>query len=164
LSDEMIGETVRRFAQTTDGCTWLFELAGGAMTDFTNSCLAQSTREAAFTVVAFHKWPSFGGDEDCIRTGEEWITEVMEPNSAGGPLPCFAERCERISRVIGTYGRDNFVRLCELKAKYDPDGMFRHCLWPLDGDGKPVTSVDAQGLERTFDALPRARPKVLKDV
>lgn len=126
------------------------------MADFTEGCISAKTREAAFTVVAFHKWPSFGGDEDCIKTGEAWIQDVMGPIAAGGPLPSFAERCEKLPRVIATYGEENFARLCKLKKEYDPTGLFRHTLWPLKKDGSPVTSVDDEGMNKPFEEFPRA--------
>ncbi|EJT97046.1 hypothetical protein DACRYDRAFT_102705 [Dacryopinax primogenitus] len=157
LGDDVISETVRRFAETTDGCTWLFELAGGVLPDLSEGCISQATREAAFTVVAFHKWPSFGGDEDCIKTGEAWIQDVMGPIASGGPLPSFAERCEKLARITATYGEENFTRLCRLKQEYDSTGLFRHTLWPLRKDGRPVMDPSDEGLDRPFEEFPRAR-------
>ncbi|KZO92326.1 hypothetical protein CALVIDRAFT_466383, partial [Calocera viscosa TUFC12733] len=143
LGDDVIRETTRRFAETTDGCTWLFELAGGVLADFDEGgCISPATREAAFTVVAFHKWPSFGGDEDCIKAGEAWIQDVMGPIASGGPLPSFAERCEKLARITATYGKENFARLCQLKQQYDSTGLFRHSLWPFKKDGTLVMSPD----------------------
>jgi hypothetical protein len=36
------------------------------------------------------------------------------------------------------YGAENWARLCALKRKYDPKGMFKHNFWPLDDFGRPV--------------------------
>ena len=35
---------------------WLFELAGGAITDFEDTCVPKSQREASFTIAALHQW------------------------------------------------------------------------------------------------------------
>jgi hypothetical protein len=61
------------------------------MSDVTDSCFPSSHRDSQFTVAALHQW-SFNEpkplDAKCISTAEEWINEVIHPNSAGGPLPC----------------------------------------------------------------------------
>ncbi|KAG8691939.1 hypothetical protein FRC08_010052 [Ceratobasidium sp. 394] len=138
LTDEIIHRTVGKFADTPDGCTWLFELSGGALTDTTDSCLPQAAREAAFTVVALHQWKLEENDPACVLTAEEWIREALLPQSTGGPFPCFLERREKRSRILGVYGRENWARLCALKRKYDPKGLFKHNFWPLDEEGRPV--------------------------
>ena len=50
---------------------WLFELAGGALVDFENSCLPKSQRQAAFTVAALHQWDIDFEDPRCIESAEE---------------------------------------------------------------------------------------------
>jgi len=45
-----------------------------------------------------------------------------------------------MDRVMGSYG-DNWPRLCELKRKYDPTGLFNNSFWPLDKDGLPRTAA-----------------------
>lgn len=90
LTDEIIHQTVRKFGDTPDGCStslrlwlapkleliellvaWLFELAGGALVDTTNSCLPKAAREAAFTIVALHQWKLEEHDPACVLTAEE---------------------------------------------------------------------------------------------
>ncbi|KAL5638537.1 hypothetical protein ACGC1H_005271 [Rhizoctonia solani] len=138
LTDEIIYRTVRKFGDTPDGCTWLFELSAGALVDTTDSCLPKAAREAAFTIVALHQWKLEMDDPACVLTAEEWIKDTLALQSTGGPFPCFLERRENRSRILGVYGAENWARLCALKKKYDPDGMFRHNFWPLDEDGKPI--------------------------
>ncbi|CUA67124.1 Titin [Rhizoctonia solani] len=138
LTDEIIYRTVRKFGDTPDGCTWLFELSGGALVDTTDSCLPKAAREAAFTIVALHQWKLEMDDPACVLTAEEWIKETLALQSTGGPFPCFLERREKRSRILGVYGAENWARLCALKKKYDPDGIFRHNFWPLDEHGKPI--------------------------
>ena len=50
---------------------WLFELAGGAIGDFENSCLPKEQREAAFTVAALHQWDLGIDDPKCVTTAED---------------------------------------------------------------------------------------------
>ncbi|QRV98380.1 FAD-binding domain protein [Ceratobasidium sp. AG-Ba] len=138
LTDEIIHQTVRKFGDTPDGCTWLFELSGGALMDTTDSCLPKVAREAAFTIVALHQWKLEQNDPACVLTAEQWIKESLAPQSTGGPFPCFLERREKRSRILGVYGRDNWARLCALKKKYDPNGRLKHNFWPLDEDGMPI--------------------------
>jgi len=49
----------------------LFELAGGAVTDFKDTCFPQIQREASFTVVALHQWKLDEYDPNCVLTAEE---------------------------------------------------------------------------------------------
>ncbi|CAE6487788.1 unnamed protein product [Rhizoctonia solani] len=149
LTDEIIYRTVRKFGDTPDGCTWLFELSGGALMDTTDSCLPKAAREAAFTIVALHQWKLELDDPACVLTAEEWIRDTLSMQSTGGPFPCFLERREKRARILGSYGAENWARLCALKKKYDPDGMFRHNFWPLDKQGKPI--VDPREMRNGAD-------------
>lgn len=50
---------------------WLFELAGGAIADYEDTCLPKEQREAAWTVAALHQWDMGIDDPRCITTAEE---------------------------------------------------------------------------------------------
>lgn len=50
---------------------WLFELAGGAITDFEDTCIPKSQREASFTIAALHQWDMDIDDDRCIDSAEE---------------------------------------------------------------------------------------------
>lgn len=96
LPDDVINQTVLDFADTPVGCSksvfllafchfhrrtvlmcefyvsaWLFELAGGAITDFEGSCVPKSRREAAFTTAALHQWEMGVDDPRCVSSAEE---------------------------------------------------------------------------------------------
>lgn len=66
---------------------WLFELAGGAVSDFENNCVPKSQREASFNVAALHQWEIDVHDERCVSTAEKWISETLIPVNSGGPIP-----------------------------------------------------------------------------
>ncbi|KAG9312333.1 hypothetical protein JVU11DRAFT_7649 [Chiua virens] len=137
LPDDVVNKTVSQFSQTPVGCTWLFELAGGALVDFENSCLPKSQRQAAFTVAALHQWDIDFEDPRCIESAEEWIAETLAPVTIGGPLPSFLGRNELPDRVMACFG-DNWGRLREVKQLYDPSNFFKNSLWPLNAKGEIV--------------------------
>ncbi|KAG1737829.1 uncharacterized protein EDB91DRAFT_1139342 [Suillus paluster] len=134
LPDDIVNKTVIQFADTPVGCTWLFELAGGALGDFGDNCIPKAQRQASFTVAALHQWDIDFQDPRCVHSAEEWIAETLAPVTLGGPLPSFLGRQEPPGRVIACYG-ENWARLCELKKKYDPDNFFRNSFWPLNAEG-----------------------------
>ncbi|KAF8171880.1 hypothetical protein BJ912DRAFT_994816 [Pholiota molesta] len=137
LPDDIINETVMQFADTPVGCTWLFELAGGAISDFEDTCIPKSQREASFTIAALHQWEMVIDDDRCIDSAEEWIAGTLKPVHIGGPFPSFLGRHEPAERVKACFG-DNWSRLCEIKGFYDPKNLFKNSLWPLDAAGEMV--------------------------
>ncbi|KAG1782074.1 hypothetical protein EV702DRAFT_1069584 [Suillus placidus] len=137
LPDDIVNKTVLQFADTPVGCTWLFELAGGALGDFEDNCIPKAQRQASFTVAALHQWDIDFQDPRCVHSAEEWIAETLAPVTLGGPLPSFLGRQEPPGRVIACYG-ENWARLCEVKQKYDPDNFFRNSFWPLNAEGEII--------------------------
>lgn len=137
LPDDIISKTVMQFAETPVGCTWLFELAGGAITNASGSCLPKSQRAAAFNVTALHQWDIDFEDPRCITTAEEWLFGTLAPVTIGGPLPSFLGRQEPPSRVIACFG-ENWARLAQVKKTYDPTNFFKNSLWPLNDKGELV--------------------------
>ncbi|KAF8736921.1 hypothetical protein AX14_013738 [Amanita brunnescens Koide BX004] len=126
-----------KFADTPLGCTWLFELAGGAMADFDDTCVPKSQREAAFTIAALHQWEMDVNDDRCEASAEEWISETLNCVSLGGPFPSFLGRHEPAERTKASFGQ-NWDRLCEIKKRYDPTNVFRNTFWPLNAQGDMV--------------------------
>ncbi|KAI6115246.1 hypothetical protein EDD17DRAFT_1569257 [Pisolithus thermaeus] len=154
LPDDIINKTVMQFAETPAGCTWLFELAGGAITNANGSCLPKSQRAAAFNVTALHQWDIDSEDSRCVTSAEEWIFGTLAPVAIGGPLPSvsvslnnnsevaqsyyqFLGRQEPPSRVVACFG-ENWARLAQVKKTYDPANFFKNSLWPLNDKGELV--------------------------
>ena len=95
LPDEVINKTVLEFADTPVGCSessslpiivffsvgpflsvvfssaWLFELAGGAITDYEETCIPKTQREAKFTIAALHQWEMGVDDPRCVSSAED---------------------------------------------------------------------------------------------
>ena len=92
LPDEVINRTVMQFGDTPIGCSkpvsshnpvtwcslnylihaaWIFELSGGAIADFEDTCLPKEQREAVWTVAALHQWEMGVDDPRCITSAEE---------------------------------------------------------------------------------------------
>ncbi|KAF8588838.1 hypothetical protein K439DRAFT_537159 [Ramaria rubella] len=140
LTDETVHETVMRFADTPIGCTWLFELSGGNVSDEHGGCFPAAVRQGTWTVAAFHQWELHEDDPRCVTSAEDWMRDALGPVSTGGSFPSFFGIHETGKRVQGSFG-ENWKRLCEIKRKYDPEGFFKHNFWPLDKDEQPRTSV-----------------------
>jgi hypothetical protein len=66
---------------------WLFELAGGAISDYEDTCIPKIQREARFTVAALHQWEIGIVDDRCRSTAEDWISGTLMPVNTGGPYP-----------------------------------------------------------------------------
>lgn len=102
LMDEVINNTVMKFSDTPLGCSkyyypcfslqhwfwvtaWLFELAGGAIGDFEDTCVPKTQRETLFTVAALHQWDMGINDPRCITTAEnvsvQSLRQVLNRNS-----------------------------------------------------------------------------------
>lgn len=58
------------YASAFQRIAWLFELAGGAVADATDTCLPKEQREATFTIAAFHQWELDDDDPACVETAE----------------------------------------------------------------------------------------------
>jgi len=137
LPDEVVNKTVIQFADTPIGCTWIFELSGGAIGDFEDTCLPKEQREAAWTVAALHQWEMGIDDPRCITSAEEWIDGTIRSVALGGPYPSFLARHEPPSRAMASFGK-NWPKLAELKKRYDPECLFKNNFWPVDRNGDPI--------------------------
>jgi hypothetical protein len=50
---------------------WLFELTGGTIGDFEETCIPKSQRETAFMVAALHRWEMGVDDLKCVNSAED---------------------------------------------------------------------------------------------
>jgi FAD/FMN-containing dehydrogenase len=125
LTEPML-ETYRTHAAgvpTAQSQVVLFQL-GGAIADRPADDGAVGNRDAEYTLIVSGAWqPDDPNGAEHIR----WVRstwEAMRPHATGGVYVNFLTEEEGNDRVQAAY-RDNFARLATLKAKYDPDNVFR---------------------------------------
>jgi FAD/FMN-containing dehydrogenase len=125
LSDEVIGDIVelagRRPAPLSDIVIWHH---GGAMSRVAEEETAYGGRDTQFLVTAEASWTDPAQNEEAIAWARE-VFDAMERYSTGAVylnFPGLGEEEEALARA--GYGV-NYERLAVLKAKYDPDNLFR---------------------------------------
>jgi FAD/FMN-containing dehydrogenase len=119
--DTIVDYAVKRPSPQTDFGIWHW---GGAMKRVGETETAFGGRDTAFLGVAEASWSDPAQDDQAISWAREaWA--AMEPWSTGGVylnFPGLGE--EKEAMVRAAYGV-NYDRLASLKAKYDPDNLFR---------------------------------------
>lgn len=100
----------------------LFQL-GGVLDAFAEDDGAVGNRDAAFACVIQSMWPD-GGQADANVAWVRSAWETLKRHSTGGNYVNFQTVDESDERTAESY-RGNLARLAEVKAKYDPDNLFR---------------------------------------
>jgi FAD/FMN-containing dehydrogenase len=125
LSDEVIGEinslASRRPTPLSDIVVWHH---GGAMSRVAEENTAYGGRDVQFLVTAEASWTDPAQTDEAIDWARE-VWDAMEPYTTGAVylnFPGLGEEKDDLARA--GYGA-NYDRLTALKAKYDPDNLFR---------------------------------------
>jgi FAD/FMN-containing dehydrogenase len=125
LSDDAIGDIIelagRRPSPLTDIVIWHH---GGAMSRVDEADTAYGGRDTQFLVTAEANWTDPAQNDEAIAWARE-VWDGMERHSTGGVylnFPGLGEEQEALARA--GYGA-NYDRLAALKARYDPDNLFR---------------------------------------
>lgn len=101
----------------------LFQLEG-ALNELPEDHCAAGARDTKWVLNITGSWESASDDEKNIAWARAcW--EGMRPFSTGSAYVNFMTEDEGADRVHQAYGK-NYARLKELKAKWDPDNLFRH--------------------------------------
>ncbi len=79
-------------------------------------------RAALFAMNVHTRWQAPADDAACIAWAREFF-KMAAPHAAGGVYINFLTQDES-ERIADAYG-PNFARLAQIKAKYDPDNLFR---------------------------------------
>jgi FAD/FMN-containing dehydrogenase len=123
IPDESVAENVKwgNTMPTWKSGTHMYPIDGAAH-DVGKDETAWNFRDSMWSQVII------GVDADPAKAGElrDWAVgyeESIRPYSAGGAYSNFMMD-EGFDRVKATYG-DNYAKLAEIKAKYDPDNTFR---------------------------------------
>ncbi|HEU4894959.1 MAG TPA: FAD-binding oxidoreductase [Acidimicrobiia bacterium] len=124
LSDELLSDYRAQFEglEAPANQIVLFHLEG-ALAGFAEDDGAVGNRDAAFACVVQSMWPEGGP----AAANTEWVRgawETLRRHSTGGNYVNFQTADEPDDRTAESY-RGNWARLAEVKAKYDPDNLFR---------------------------------------
>ena len=104
-------------------CEIAFAQVGGAINRVPATATAYPHRDVSFVLNVHTRWADPSQDRACISWARK-LFDGMAPFSTGGVYVNFMpeEETERVRR--GAYGV-NYDRLAQLKARYDPDNLFR---------------------------------------
>jgi FAD/FMN-containing dehydrogenase len=108
----------------TPHCEVFIGHLGGAVNRLPAAATAYPHRDVHFVMNVHTRWSDSAQDQACIGWARE-LFDRMAPHATGGVYVNFMpeDETQRVSR--GAYG-PNYQRLSRLKAKYDPDNLFRH--------------------------------------
>jgi FAD/FMN-containing dehydrogenase len=123
LSDAAIDVVVRYAGQLPSEQSEIFlGLIGGAASTHAPQETAYPHRPALYAMNVHTRWTEPADDAACLAWAREFF-KAAAPHAAGGVYINFLNEDE-VDRIAEAYG-PNYSRLRELKAKYDPDNLFR---------------------------------------
>ena len=100
---------------------------GGSVGRVARDATAYPGRDVAHNIVIDAAW--LPNEDDAIGTSErEWargFLHALQPHRAGVYVN-FLDTDDDTSRVREAYGDDTYLRLAEIKARYDPDNVFHN--------------------------------------
>jgi hypothetical protein len=134
--NQISGEVMAIIAEETrnrPAGTILFDIwaMGGAVSRVPADATAMGDRSAAYTLVFNSSWADPDSTEACLAWTKRFYNLLL-PFSSGSSYLNFPGFLEEEGLVERAYGR-NYARLTAIKAKYDPENMFR-----LNANIKPV--------------------------
>jgi FAD/FMN-containing dehydrogenase len=125
LGDDLLAASRDLFAECpVPGAELGFLHLAGALNERDADDGAVGNRDARFAFGVNGMWQPDEPNADAYR---EWIRAAwqrLRPFSTGGNYVNFQTADEEEARIRATYGA-NFERLADIKAKYDPDNLFR---------------------------------------
>jgi FAD/FMN-containing dehydrogenase len=101
---------------------------GGAVARVAHDATAYAGRDVAHNIVIDAVWlPQEAREHAATETA--WarrLLQALQPHRAGGVYVNFLDSDDDSSRTREAYGDRTYLRLAEIKAKYDPGNAFRH--------------------------------------
>ncbi|MER8709744.1 FAD-binding oxidoreductase [Mesorhizobium sp. M1088] len=123
LSDGLLDTVVEAvWTLPTGECEIFIAQLGGASSRVATDASAYPHRDANFVMNVHTRWRDRSDEKACIKWARE-LFAATAPDATGGVYVNFMPEDET-DRIAGAYG-GNHVRLASLKAKYDPDNLFR---------------------------------------
>jgi len=137
LSDQAIQAYHRHAAKlpTMHSTIHLYPVDGAAYR-VSNTDTAWSNREANWSMVIVGVDPDPGKKEQLIRWARAYYDALLPFATGGGYLNFMME--EGTDRVAANYGA-NYQRLAEIKARYDPENLFR-----INQNIKPAAEMERE--------------------
>ncbi|WP_435348791.1 FAD-binding oxidoreductase [Haloarchaeobius sp. HRN-SO-5] len=104
----------------TDLSEIFFAQLGGEMARVAPDATAYPHRDVEYVMNVHTRWEDPDMDDECVEWAREFF-EAMRPHASGGVYVNFVSEAEGEESLA--YG-ENYDRLAELKAKYDPENLF----------------------------------------
>jgi hypothetical protein len=105
----------------TAECEIFIAHLGGAMGRVPSDATAYGGRKASFVMNVHTRWQERSEDKQCIAWAQEFYA-ATRPHAMGTTYVNFLS--EDDENLAATYG-PNYARLAEVKAKFDPNNVFR---------------------------------------
>ena len=105
----------------TSQCEIFLGLLAGVYNDVPSDATAYGPRDAKFVLNVHGRWDEAAQDESCIAWAREFFKASAPYASAGAYVNFMTE--EEGDRVEAAYG-SNYLRLKQIKKKYDPENIF----------------------------------------
>ncbi len=123
MSDELIDEVLGYVAKLPDPqCEVFFAQVGGAQSRVSDEATAYQGRSAAYIMNVHGRWSDASKDETCVGWCRD-LWNAIAQYATGEAYVNFMTQ-EEGDRLESAYG-SSYVRLVELKNRYDPTNLFR---------------------------------------
>lgn len=123
-SPDLIDEVHRNTTIMPQGRSQMYNLQlGGAVARVPESATAFGGRSAGFLGMFVGIWDEAAGKEASVAWSRGFSNSLL-PFAVGGTYLNLAD-AETEDRLAASYGREKFSKLRQIKAKYDPDNIFR---------------------------------------
>lgn len=123
-SEDVIAAIHANTAKMPPGHSQMLNLQlGGAVARVPEEATAFGGRSAGFLNMAAGIWEETGDREPAVAWARGFSND-LEPLGLGGTYINLADN-ETGDRLVNSYGREKFERLSAIKAKYDPENVFR---------------------------------------
>jgi len=124
IEDGMVTEILSAVEALPSPHTEIFiAQVGGAAARLPIDSTAYPHRDAAFIMNVHARWEEAADDSKCVGWARDFF-DATAPYSTGGVYVNFVSDAADAARVQAAYG-SSYPRLRELKAKYDPNNVFR---------------------------------------
>lgn len=127
LSDSVLEAFLETTVEANDGRSLAaaeMVSMGGAIGRVAEDATAYSHRDAAVDFLAVAGWTDPNEDDERLAAARRIWEGVTGPTTYGVYVNNLGS--EGRDRVVEAYGKDKYRRLAEIKARFDPDNLFRH--------------------------------------